>query len=176
MLTTIVRMHVVRNRRDSLVRTNQWESEPASVRRETDVLAMHFRRLSRQTRFAVHTDQGRAMRCGIIERIAETFLGFDAADVRAMGPGIVPCLMHADHLRSYAEHVSLIRTLRAGESAALEFKIRDHARKWRWIETQHVAVPGDSPNAAGDLIALAIETTRLRRVLSNRRHAEPSSI
>jgi hypothetical protein len=99
----------------------------------------------------------------LIERVLNYFLGFRSTQIAIMVPGIVPFLVHSADLAKYAANIGRIRTLREGEVAAVNFRMRDQAGAWHCIQTRHTVLTlGRRPN----LVGIAIEAAAQGRTSS----------
>jgi hypothetical protein len=94
---------------------------------------------------------------GLIERVANRFLGYEKAQISLMVPGIVPFLVHSDDLSHYGAHIAKIRTLREFEFTALNFRMRDRAGTWHCIRTRHMALKPNRLGSMTHLVGVAVD-------------------
>ncbi len=82
-----------------------------------------------------------------------------AEELAGMGADLVPNLMHPDDHQGFHEHIARIRTLKPGETAVFEYRMRDKADKWRWYMGSDTVFLRDEGGVAHQFIGVALEIT-----------------
>ena len=82
-----------------------------------------------------------------------------AEELAGMGADLVPNLMHPDDHQGFQEHIARIRTLKPGETAVFEYRMRDKAGEWRWYMGSDTVFLRDEGGVAHQFIGVALEIT-----------------
>lgn len=60
-------------------------------------------------------------------------LGYTPAEVQALGPKLMPTLLHPDDGTLVAENLAKLSTLADGETVTLEYRMQHKNEQWRWL-------------------------------------------
>ncbi|QOV91953.1 MASE1 domain-containing protein [Humisphaera borealis] len=107
-----------------------------------------------------------------INRTVGMLLGYEPADIAAMGSQIVPSLMHPDDLPRFEKHLARVRQLADGEVADFEMRMRDTSGNWHWFNNRDAVFLRDEAGKVRQLIGTAMDVTEQKRSETALRESE----
>lgn len=64
-----------------------------------------------------------------------SILGYEPAEIKALGQGFLPAMLHPDDREPFAAQAELLRTLHDGQTTHFEYRMRDKSGVWHWLRS-----------------------------------------
>ncbi len=93
--------------------------------------------------------------------VNNTFEGsYSSDEIAQMGPDAAQRLMHPDDQPRFKDHLAGVRRLKPGETASLEYRMKDKSENWRWYMSTDTVFLRDENGGARQAIGVALDITQ----------------
>lgn len=94
---------------------------------------------------------------------ASSELDYSTEEIMGMQADVARKLMHPDDQQRFQERIARIRTLNTGETAEIEYRLRDKADKWRWYISTATVFLRDESGVVRQYMAVSSDITDRKR-------------
>ncbi len=157
----------------------QVEAQRLELMRKNEQLDALNTTLSESTRFlaqitdvtpgVMHVFDIQERRNIFINRPVASLLGYNPAEVQAMGTEVIPGLMHPEDIIRFEEHLSKLRSIGQNEVIEVEYRMRDVTGNWHWLLSRDTVFSRDPDGSVRHLIGSAIDITDRKNTEESRR-------
>ena len=88
-------------------------------------------------------------------------LGYGRDALDALGPSLLPQLMHPDDLPRFGEHAARLATLADGAVVSFVYRIQRADGTWRWLESREMVFQRDAAGRVEQIVGGATDITEM---------------
>jgi diguanylate cyclase (GGDEF)-like protein/PAS domain S-box-containing protein len=93
-----------------------------------------------------------------------TILGYTPSEIQSMGPSFLRHLVHPNDAAMLDDHFDRFNTLPSGETLEIEYRLRDAAGEWRWINSRDTVFLRDTQGKPRQILSIAQDVTERKKV------------
>ncbi len=100
------------------------------------------------------------------------FLGYSVEQIRALGEGLLPAMIHPDDLPLVLNHFGRFADTQDGEVVELEYRARHADGEWRWVWNREVVFNRHADGRARQILGTVQDITERRKAEDTLRRSE----